>query len=225
MNKFVVVIPARGGSKRFPDKNIYPLDGKPLIAYSINYAKAYDDTLDVYVSTDSQRIADVSRDFGAKIIQRPPELAEDHVSTAAALQHFAYELTKAQIEFDYVILLQPTNPLRPDDLLKDAIEIINSGQHDSLMTVSPSYLKFGKIIEDRFIPWNYQYGQRSQDLKPLYYENGLLYISKKELILKGSIIGEKMYPMIIDNLYGTIDIDTIDDLKYAEFIMRQGKEV
>ena len=80
-------------------------------------------------------------------------------------------------------------------------------------------------MENQFIPWNYQYGQRSQDMEPLYYENGLLYISKKETILQGAIIGEKMYPMIVDHLYGTIDIDTIDDLKYAEFIMLQKTEI
>ena len=221
MRRYVVVIPARGGSKRFPDKNIYPLNNKPLILHSIDCAKGNDHILDIYVSTDSETIANVATGYGAKLIQRPYELAGDDATTAAALQHAANEMVNCGVAFDYMILLQPTNPLRPDGLLRNAMEIMDSGQYDSLMTVSPSYMKLGRITEDRFVPWNYRFGQRTQDLEPLYYENGLLYISKKEIVLNGSIIGNNMYPMVVDHLYGTVDIDTIDDLRYAEFIIQQ----
>ena len=223
MYKYVVVIPARGRSKRFPDKNIYPLNNQPLLYYSIDYARKFDHTLNVYISTDSETIANVATNYEAKVIQRPPELAGDEVTTAETLQHAANEIVKLGEKYDYLILLQPTNPLRPDGLLKNAVEIMDSGQYDSLMTVSPSYLKLGRITESRFEPWNYRYGQRSQDMEPLYYENGLLYISKKEVVLSGSIIGNRMYPMVVDHLYGTVDIDTLDDLKYAEFIIQQEK--
>jgi len=220
--KFVVIIPARGGSKRFPDKNIYPLNNKPLIAYSIDYAKKND--LDVYVTTDSESIAGIARKWGAGIIQRPAELAGDYVSTAETLQHATEYLIRNNVEFDYTILLQPTNPLRPDKLLTDAKKIIGTEEYDSLMTVSPLKINFGRIVNDCFVPQNFQYGQRSQDLETLYYVNGLLYVTKKEIILNGLIVGNKMYTMIIDHLYGTIDIDTVDDLKYAELVINSREE-
>ena len=222
--KFITVIPARGGSKRFPGKNIFPLNKKPLINYSIEYALNNPLSSVVYVSTDNPEIAKVAEIAGAKILWRPEILSGDFVSTAATLQHVGKELQNNGIEFNYLILLQATNPLRPENMLTDAIEIMETNSCDSLMTVSPSYKKLGKIIDNRFMPWNYKFGQRSQDMEPLYYENGLLYITQKELILNGVISGENMYPMIIDHIYASVDIDTIDDLKYAEYIIQQSKK-
>lgn len=91
------------------------------------------------------------------------------------------------------------------------------------MTVNRSELKLGKIINNHYQPWNYHYGQRSQDLEPLYYENGLLYISSKELLLKGKIVDENMYPMVVDHIFGEVDIDTKEDMSYAEFIYNNYK--
>jgi len=223
-SKFITIIPARGKSKRFPCKNIYPLNKKPLINYSIEYALNNPLSSVVYVSTDDSEIARVAEMAGAKIIWRPENLSGDFITTAETLQYVGKELQNNDIEFDYMILLQATNPLRPANLLTNAIEIMETNDYDSLMTVSPSYSKLGKIIKNRFVPWNYEYGQRSQDMDPLYYENGLLYISQKATVLNGSIIGDKMYPMVVDHLYGTVDIDTINDLRYAEFIMQQKNE-
>jgi N-acylneuraminate cytidylyltransferase len=75
----------------------------------------------------------------------------------------------------------------------------------------------GKICNNQFIPCNYTFGQRSQDIEPLYYENGLLYISKKELVLDGRILGDTTYSMVVDHIYGSIDIDTKEDFSLAEF--------
>ena len=222
--KYITIIPARGGSKRFPGKNIFPLNNKPLITYSIEYALNNPLSSVVYVSTDCPDIAKISERAGAEIIWRPKPLSGDFISTAATLQHAVKELQKNGVEFDYIILLQATNPLRPANLLANAIKIIETNQCDSLMTVSPSHVKLGKIINNRFEPWNYEFGQRSQDMAPLYYENGLLYITKKELILDEIISGENMYPMVVDHIYSAVDIDTIEDLKYAEFIMLQNAD-
>ena len=218
--KYIVVIPARGGSKRFPGKNIYPLNGKPLINYAIEYALKNSIT-SIYVSTDDPCIAQVAETSGAKILWRPEHLSGDFVSTEATLQHVGEELINNGDAFDYMILLQATNPLRPANMLKNAIEIMETSDSDSLMTVSPSTTKLGKIINNRFVPWNYTLGQRSQDMETLYFENGLLYISQKEIICKGKFFGQQMYPMIIDHIYTSVDIDTIDELKYAEFLLKQ----
>ena len=222
--KYVAVIPARGGSKRFPGKNVFPLEGLPLIARSIIYSKSCSQISETYVSTDSTEIKEVSEQFGAKVLVRPPELSGDFVGTAAVLQYVGQTLIKLKEEFDYMVLLQATNPLRPKKMLAEAIDILESGNHDSLMTVSQSSLKLGKIVDHHFVPWNYEFGQRSQDLEPLYYETGLLYISSKQLILDGRIMGDNCFPMPINHIYGSVDIDTREDFLYAESVFKNYRD-
>lgn len=217
--KYIAVIPARGGSKRFPGKNIAPLKRKPLIAYSIEYAKESGVIEHIYVSTDSEEISAVSEQFGAEVMPRSADLAGDFVPTADVLTDVAETLIKRGIEFDAFVLLQPTNPLRPKGLLNEAMQIMDSGKYDSLCTVTRCDKKLGKIVENQFVPWNYKFGQRSQDLEPLYYENGLLYIIRKDLLLQGRIFGDTMYPLVVDHPYGEVDIDTKEDMAYAEYML------
>jgi len=222
--KYITVIPARGGSKRFPNKNIDPLAGHPLIAHSIEYSLSNEQISATYVSTDSPDIKFVSENYGATVLVRPDELAGDYVTTAAVLKHVAETLVSQCEDFDFMVLLQATNPLRPMNMLKDAIKNLESGDFDSLMTVNRDSRKLGKIIENKFVPWNYKFGMRSQDMDPLYYENGLLYITSKEQILNGKIMGNKMCPMIMDHIFGEVDIDTKEDMAYAEYILTRYKE-
>ena len=221
--KYITVIPARGGSKRFPNKNIFPLSGLPLIGYSIKYSLSNPYISETYVSTDSQEIMEVSIKYGAKVLKRPDELSGDFVTTVAVLKYVAKTLLAKGENFDFMVLLQATNPLRPQGLLSDSIRILEKGGYDSLMTMSKSFRKLGKIIDDQFVPWNYEFGMRSQDMDPLYYENGLLYITSKEQILEGKIIGKKMYPMVVDHIFGEVDIDTKEDMAYAEYVLLNTK--
>jgi CMP-N-acetylneuraminic acid synthetase len=221
MNRTITIIPARGDSKRLPNKNIMHLNGKPLIAYSIEYAKQNIEIVgEIYVTTDSKEIKDIALQFGAKVIDRPKELADEYSSTVSALKHV---LENVESSFDDVILLQPTNPLRPKNLLKEAYKKYLEKSYDSLMTVSRSEDKLGKVVNEEFIPFNYKIGQRSQDLEPLYYENGLLYITKSSLILNNTIITKNCYPYIVNHPYARIDIDTITDFNYAEFLIGYNK--
>lgn len=222
--KYITIIPARGGSKRFPGKNIHVLNGQPLICHSINYSINNSGVEHTYVSTDAEDIKKISRVRGAEIIDRPAEFAGDYATTASAMKHAVQYLMDKGVEFDYVVLLQATNPLRPKNLLNEAIDIIEKGGYSSLFTVSRSEKKLGKIIEGKFVPWNYTFGMRSQDMEPLYYENGLLYITSKELLLKEIIEGKDAFPMIVDHPYGEVDIDTIEDFQYAEYILNQYKD-
>lgn len=221
--KVISVILARGGSKRFPGKNIYPFIGKPLIAHSIEFSQKCPLVSDTYVSTDSLEIKKVALEYGAKVIDRPKELGGDFVSSAEVMKDAVIQL-EGKVDFDFVILLQPTNPLRPASLLEDAIEIIYKNHSESLFTVSRSSRKLGKIIDNSFVPWNYYFGQRSQDMDPLFYENGLLYITKKDILLEGSIMNEHSYPMVVDHVYGSVDIDLKEDLSYGEYIYHHYKE-
>ena len=220
--KFIVLIPARGGSKRLPHKNILQLAGKPLIMHTIECALKYCGAGDIYVSTDDRKIIDVAAPSGVNIIERPAELAGDFTPTSDVLQHTARELDRAGVAFDYIILLQCTQPLRPAGMIEDAVaKLLEAGDRLSLVAVSPLVKKLGRVRDDKFIPWNYTFGQRSQDMEPLYYENGLIYITHRSLALCSKVIDENPYPYIVDHEYAGIDIDNEEDLALAERIIRR----
>ena len=215
--KNIAIIPARGGSKRIPEKNIKLFAGLPLLAHSILYAQQNETLIDeIYVSTDIVEIKKIAIQYGAKVIDRPEHLSGDLEPTITALKHVLESIDCSDVES--VVLLQPTNPLRPQDLLKQAFEIYNNSNCDSLFTVSRNYQKFGKITANKYHPFNYTIGQRSQDLEPLFFENGLLYITKADLILNGIIISENAFPFEVDHIFAKVDIDTLEDLDYANFI-------
>jgi len=217
--KTIAIIPARGGSKRLPQKNIKLLGGIPLIAHSILYAQANSDIIDdVYISTDDEQIKKIALQFGAKVIDRPASLSGDKEPTVSALKHVLESIGK---NVENVILLQVTNPLREEKLLNEAFEFYEKGNYDSLFTVSRNHHKLGTIETNKFIPFNYQIGQRSQDLKPLYFENGLLYITKAKLILEDIIISEKAFPFEVNHIFANVDIDTLEDLEYAEYLFQK----
>ena len=217
--KTIAIIPARGGSKRLFNKNILSLGGIPLIAHSILYAQQNNDIIDeVYVSTDDVAIKKIALEYGAKVINRPERFSGDFEPTVSALKHV---LESIDFEVENVILLQATNPLRPENLLKEAFETYQKGNQDSLFTVSRNHQKLGKIEANKFIPFNYEIGQRSQDLESLFFENGLLYICKAKLILDNKIISESAYPYQVDHLFATVDIDAQEDLYYAEYLFNK----
>ncbi|MDO6758756.1 acylneuraminate cytidylyltransferase family protein [Tamlana sp. 2_MG-2023] len=218
--KTIAIIPARGNSKRLPHKNIKLLGGIPLLVHSINFAKQHEFIDAVYVSTDDKQIKDIAIDHGAFVIDRPEHLAGDFEPTVTAIKHVLESIESA---IENVILLQPTNPLRPKDLLRIAFQQFNDRNCDSLFTVSRNYHKFGKIKNDEFLPYNYNVGQRSQDLEPLFFENGLLYITKSKHIFENIIITKNAYPLIVNHPFASIDIDTQIDFDMAEFMLQKYK--
>ena len=218
--KTIAIIPARGNSKRLPNKNMKLLGGIPLLVYSINYAKQHDFIDAIYVSTDHKEIKNIALKHGAKVIDRPNQLSGDLEPTVTALKHV---LESIEDQVENVVLLQPTNPLRPKNLLRDAFEKYISNNFESLFTVSRNEQKFGTIDNHMFKPFNYSIGQRSQDMQPLYFENGLLYITKANSILKKDIITIDAYPLIVEHPFASIDIDTQDDFDLAEFMLKKYK--
>lgn len=217
--KTIAIIPARGGSKRLPSKNILSLGGTPLLVHSIIYAQENSSIIDeIYVSTDDERIKEIAMQYGAKVIDRPVNLAGDMDTTVSALRHV---LEALDFEVENVVLLQATNPLREEKLLKEAFEIYEKGNYDSLFTVSRNHHKLGKIEINKFIPFNYEIGQRSQDLEPLYFENGMLYISKAKLILENKMISESAYTYEVNSIFANVDIDSQVDLDYAEYLYQK----
>jgi len=144
--KIIAIIPARGGSKSIPRKNIKLLDGKPLIAYSIEQAKQCDFIDRIIVSTDDEEIAEISRRYGAEIQMRPKELAQDDSPTIKVLQYVVRTLEKENYFPDMVVLLQPTNPFRKIEHINKAIEKIIQG-FDSATTISPLEINPSGILE------------------------------------------------------------------------------
>jgi len=218
--KTIAIIPARGGSKRLPNKNLLLLGGIPLIAHSILYAQKHPELIDeVIVSTDDAQIKKVALDYGALVIDRPEVLSGDYEPTVSAIKH----AIEGNLSVETVVLLQPTNPLRPENLLKDCFREYQKNDCSSLFTVSRSHQKLGKIIENRFVPFNYKAGQRSQDLEPLYFENGLLYISSAKIIREDQIMSEDAFPFAVNHIFAGVDIDTQDDFDYASYLFQKNK--
>lgn len=215
MAKSIVIIPGRGGSKRLQHKNILPFHGIPLIAHSILYAKKFPNLVSqIIVSTEDNEIKAIAQEYGAEIIDRPTELASDHSTTAEVLQH---TVTKLTTSFDYVITLQATNPLRPESLLPNCLQKLKATNYaKSLFSISPAPKKVGTLnASGNFRPLTYTAGARSQDLPELYFENGLIYITQRELIQAGIIFDEHSLTYIVENPYGHCDIDTEADFHYS----------
>ncbi|WP_088322774.1 cytidylyltransferase domain-containing protein [Polaribacter tangerinus] len=219
MHKNLVVIPIRGGSKRVPNKNSRLLGGIPLFVHRINYAKENATICTkIVVSTDSEVLKELALKEGVQVILRPKHLAADNTPTKEVLRHVVENLEE---NFDNIILLQATNPFRRKELLSEAFKAYVKGDFNSLMTVTENKQKFGKIVNNTFVPFNYEFGQRSQDLEPLFFENGLLYISKSSLIVGGEIIGEKNLPFIENHPSAMIDIDEEVDFEKAMYYLEK----
>ena len=221
--KTIAIIPARGNSKRLPNKNLLLLGGIPLLAHSILFAKRNPSIVDdIYVTTDNAAIKKVALQYGARVIDRPDTLSGDFEPTISCVQHVLDSIPDA---VESVVLLQPTNPLRPEKLLQEAFERYHCTNADSLFTVTQNHQKLGKISNNCFEPYNYTIGQRSQDLEPLYYENGLLYITKTDLIREGKIVSENSIPYEVNHIFATVDIDTQDDFDYAEYLINKSSRL
>ncbi len=217
---YQVIIPARGGSKRFPRKNIIPLNGIPLIGHSILFALKSFPSENIWVNTDDSEIASIASSYGVNINNRPAVLGSDTASTAEVLFYQQSVFGLNQIACDAMILLQATNPLRPTGLIENAIDAFEKSKRNSLASFTILNRKYGKIKSDNYIPENYKPGQRMQDIEPDYYENGTIYIANKQSILNKEIITKDVYPLIQNNIESTVDIDEPADLLFAEFLLQ-----
>ncbi len=223
--KYKVIIPARGGSKRFPKKNIALLGNIPLIYHSITFARNFDflNYDDIIVNTDSDEIENLVKKIDCKVYRRPDVLGSDTTSTADVLKDQVINMLNEKKDFDAIILLQATNPFRLKSILQKAIDLFERNNYNSLASYSLLTKKFGKIEDNIFYPINYSFGERMQDIQKYYFENGSLYITKKEHIIKGKIITEDVFAFIDNNPLSTIDIDEKIDLLNAEFVIKNKK--
>lgn len=221
----LAVILARSGSKGLKDKNIKELNGKPLMAYTIEAAVASGKYDTVHVSTDSERYAQIARDYGADVpFLRSADLAGDSASSWDALRAVVKEYENRGKIFDTVTLLQPTSPLRNADDIRGAFELFEEKQADSVVSVcevdhSPLLCNVldDSLSMDGFLDMS-KVGRR-QELSKYYRINGAIYIQKTQLLMDGaSVYGEKSYAYIMDKRK-SIDIDDAFDFMIAERLM------
>ncbi len=220
---YQVVIPARGKSKRFPKKNVINFCGKPLIAHTIEYALKSFSNNKIWVNTDDEEIKKIALEFGINVTIRPEYLGSDTASTADVLSFQCEKFVSDSILCDAIILLQATNPIRPEKLIFDCIDVFEINNRGSLASFSKLNKKYGQINGDYFDPKNYKPGQRMQDIDLDYFENGLIYITKTENIFKGEVITEDVFPFIYNGIESSVDIDEVDDLTFAEYVYKKLK--
>jgi CMP-N-acetylneuraminic acid synthetase/spore coat polysaccharide biosynthesis predicted glycosyltransferase SpsG len=221
--KILVVIPARGGSKGIPKKNIRSLNGKPLIYYSIknalNLKSKYN--IDVYVSSDDEEILNISKNFGAKIHKRDKNLAEDNITLDPVIYSaYQYAKTKENKDYDLIITMQPTSPLLKTTSLMNAIDkmIINKNIDTIISATENTHLTWKKI-NDKFIP-NYEERVNRQYLTPVFKETGGFLITRKEVITPTNRIGKNVDLYVLSN-GEEIDIDTYEDWNLCEFYLKR----
>jgi len=225
--KILAIIPARGGSKRLPRKNILPLNGKPLIAWTIEAALQSPYIDKVIVSTDDHQIGEVSEEYGVAVpFYRPAHLSSDTATSIDVVLHVVDKMSEADEYYDIIMLLQPTSPLRQSGHINQAcIEFVEKGA-DGIISVCEtehSPLWCNTLPENNsmtnFLPNEFQ-NKRSQDL-PVYYRlNGAIYISSVDNLKnkKSFIAGNKIFAYVM-KAENSIDIDNVIDFKMAEVLM------
>lgn len=216
----LAVIPARGGSKRLPRKNLREFAGRPLLWYSVAVARRIPEIDRCIVSTDEPAIAEVASAFGAEVDDRPAELSGDTVPLGHVVRDLLGRLTPAG-PGDAVVLLQPCCPLRSVALVRHALAAFHRERPDSVISVSPTDRKAGRIERGMFRP-DYVPETRSQDMAPAYVENGAVYVAAARRVRRtGELFGSRILPIITEPWLAHGDIDTEFDLVLAEFLYQR----
>ena len=229
----VAIVPARGGSKSIPKKNIKPLGGIPLIAYSIAAGLQSKTVARVIVSTDDEEIAQVAQKYGAEVpFMRPAELGRDEVVDLPVFVHAVEWLEKHEGSRPEIILqLRPTSPFRPPTCVDEAVQRLLSNDHaDSVRGVTHSGqnpYKMWRIDDDRLTPlldtdFPEPYNMPRQELPPTYWQTGHVEVIRRGTIIqKHSMTGDRILPYIIHPGYA-IDLDTPQQWQFAEYLIEQG---
>lgn len=219
--KCLAIITARGGSKRIPKKNIKEFCGKPILAYSIEAALASGIFDEVMVSTDSEEIAGIAKQYGAKVpFLRSEKTSGDYATTAEVLLEVVEEYEKRGEHFDYMSCIYPTAPFITAEKLKTAFELLKQKNATLVMPVVPfSYPpQRGYILKEETLEmkWKENLNARSQDLETVYHDCGQFYFYHiKKFREKNGQVSEGIVPVILDDLE-VQDIDNETDWKLAE---------
>uniref|UniRef100_Q3ARI1 Acylneuraminate cytidylyltransferase n=1 Tax=Chlorobium chlorochromatii (strain CaD3) TaxID=340177 RepID=Q3ARI1_CHLCH len=222
----VAIIPARGGSKGLKYKNIYPVAGKPLLAWTIEQARASQFVDKVFVSTDSEDIADIAKEYGAEVIERPADIAGDKATSESAILH-ALNVIQAEhhITVSAVVFLQATSPLRKQGDIDGAIELFRRENADSLISVTKAddltIWEQRKSGEWASVNFDYRNRGMRQDRPAQFIENGSIYMFTPETLHRfNNRIGEKLVAYEME-FWQTWEIDTLNEIELVEFYMKR----
>ena len=228
--KILAIIPARGGSKGIPGKNIKLLGGKPLLQYTVESVKESALLSRVILSSDDENIIAVGKELGLEVpFVRPPELAVDTTSSLDVIKHALEELRDQGQEYDAVCLLQPTTPFRTAGLIDKAIEKFRSGNYDSLISVREVPAEFNPhwTFEEKDGKLKIATGEeeiitRRQDLPKAYHRDGAVYITKTSVLLEQNSLYGKNIGFVDTTGDPYVNIDTEEDWEEAEKIVESG---
>jgi CMP-N-acetylneuraminic acid synthetase len=218
--KVLGVIPARGSSKRFPNKNIRMLAGKPLIAWSIEAAQKAKRLTDYLLSSDALLITDVAKNYGAPVpFIRPAELATDTVRNIEVVAHaLKFMETEKQIVYDIIVLLQPTSPIRNPVHIDQAVDMLWESDLDSVASVKGPFKKRDPILKAirNGVLEDYCPVEDPANTEAFYMYNAALYAVKRDYFIKhNKLISQRQVPLIMDPIY-SVDVDTEADFLMAE---------
>ena len=228
---FLAIIPARGGSKRLPRKNILDLAGKPLIAWTIEAALKSKYIDRVVVSTDDDEIADISKKYGADVpFMRPAELATDESTSVGVVLHALDVLKENNDNYNYIILLQPTSPLRSAEDIDKAIELLKVSKIDAVISVCktehsplwsntiPDNGDLSNFLDDTIL------NKRSQDLDQYYRLNGAIYLCNIQSLMKQNtfFLNKKVQSFVMERGV-SIDIDDDIDFQFTQFMVNNNQ--
>jgi CMP-N,N'-diacetyllegionaminic acid synthase len=218
----IIVIPARGGSKRLPLKNIYPLNGKPLLAYTLEAIAATGVKIPTYVSTDDEQIASVARAYtGVEVLMRPHEISSDTASTESVLLHVLDVLAKRGQFYQWVMTLAPTSPFRSSNTIRNFVEATTliSNDIDCIMSFTESRGDFWQMQDGarmkRLFP---DAPRRQQERTPLFEENSAIYVTRTQALIETKFIFGRLVSGISIPWIEGFDINTIEDMHLAEGI-------
>ena len=227
--RYLIIIPARGGSKGIPKKNIFSLNGMPLIKYTIESALqvvADSDDIEAIVSTDDNEIKKAALSFGINVpFLRPRELSKDHSTSSDYILHAIDFYSEQHIRIENIIILQPTSPLRHASDITNAIELFDNKGSDSLISVYEEHTLNNKIIYKQDgsygVPMDKEHnaGFRRQDDSGFLVRNGAIYICSVDFFKNtGNIVSNKPLIYLMPK-YRSVNIDTHDDLLVAEKLL------
>lgn len=221
--RFLAVVPARGGSKSVPRKNVRPLAGRPLLHYTLDQIGGVPEIDRAVVSTDDAEIAKVARAGGGEVLDRPAELATDSAPTEWALLHALDTLEAAGDAFDYVMVLEPTSPFRTPETIRRCMMRIAESDAPSLMTVIETRANLGTVDNGKFRPLVPGAPRRRQERAPFYVESSTVYIARVDFLREtGSLVAENWAAEIVPE-GEAIDINTPQDFLVAEALMSADK--
>ena len=205
--KIVSVIPARGGSKGIPFKNLVDINGKPLIWYSINTSlnSCVDET---WVSTNDKEIEKVSLELGAHVRIRPDYLCGDVIMPDPSLLHFS-----ESVEFDILVFIQPTSPLIKFEYINSAIDKLLWNDYASIFSVCREHWLPRWDIGGNPVNWDIYKRPRRQDMKELFIENGMFYISTRECLIKNQLRYGGNIGLFEVPIYDSFQVDSLEDLE------------